>query len=140
MFPGSILATDPQSLVQAVLTNTACAQISEIQEEISRKKKIFFLRDIQEGSGVSWLQWSRRSWQGHRKDKDGVGSWGLEGRKDETSCYVPLCSHFIFATGRTMLCLVGVYMVFSVLALTFNQYWLILWRPEISDLWLALQK
>lgn len=46
--------------------------------------------------------------------------------KNETIRYFSLCSLFLFATGKMALCLVGVHAVFSVLALTFNQYGLIL--------------
>lgn len=42
--------------------------------------------------------------------------------RDETSRYFSLCSLFLFDTGRMVLGLVGVHDVFSVLALTFNQY------------------
>lgn len=84
--------------------------------------RAFFLRDIHAEGGLSWPQGTRRSWQGHGEDKESVGSWGQKAERDETSRYFFLRSLFLFATGRMVLCLVGVHAVFSVVALTFNQY------------------
>lgn len=119
-------------------TSAACVELFQhSQEKISRA---FFLWNIQAEGGLSWPQWPRRSWQGHGVDKESVGSWGSEGRKRWDKLLFLSQFFFLFATGRVVLCLVGVHAVFSVLALTFNQYWLILWGSEVSDIWPALQK
>lgn len=47
---------------------------------------------------------------------------GLRRQKEMRQAAVSLSVLFLFATGRVVLCLVGVHAVFLVLALTFNQY------------------